>query len=77
MALANAMQLSVGSPLLLQEMGARAHATIKERFGQETQIDRLESFYEEAITMNGAAERVDARAIPRIAPQFAERLPAK
>jgi len=61
----------------LQEMGARARATIEERFGQETQIDRLESFYEEAITMNGTAEHVDARPIPRIAPQFAERLPAK
>jgi colanic acid/amylovoran biosynthesis glycosyltransferase len=76
-ALANAMQLIVGSPVLLQEMGARAHATIKERFGQETQIDRLESFYEEAITMNGTAEHVDARPIARITPQFAERLPAK
>ena len=62
---------------LLQEMGARAHAMIKERFGQERQIDRLESFYEEAITMNGAAEHVDARPIARITPQFAERLPAK
>src|SRR4029078_3626712 len=75
--LANAMQLIAGSPLLLQEMGARAHATIEERFGQETQIDRLESFYEEAITMNGTAEHVDARPIARIAPQFAERLPAQ
>jgi colanic acid/amylovoran biosynthesis glycosyltransferase len=76
-ALANAMQLIVGSPVLLPEMGARAHATIKERFAHETQIDRLESFYEEAITMNGTAEHVDARPIARIAPQFAERLPAK
>jgi len=37
----------------------------------------LESFYEEAITMNGAAELVDSRRVARIAPQFAERLPAK
>lgn len=76
-ALANAMQLIASSPVLMQEMGARAHTTIKERFEQETQIDHLESFYEEAITMNGAAERVDSRRVARIAPQFAESLPAK
>jgi hypothetical protein len=75
--LANAMQLIASSPVLLREMGARAHATIKERFAQETQIDLLESFYEEAITMNGTAEQVGARPIARIAPQFAESLPAK
>ena len=76
-ALANAMQLIASSPVLMQEMGSRAHTTIKERFEQETQIDHLESFYEEAITMNGAAERVDSRRFTRIAPQFAEGLPAK
>jgi colanic acid/amylovoran biosynthesis glycosyltransferase len=76
-ALANAMQLIANSSVLLKEMGVRAHATVKERFEQETQIDHLESFYEEAITMNGAAERMDSRPIARIAPQFAERLPAK
>jgi glycosyltransferase involved in cell wall biosynthesis len=76
-ALANAMQLIASSPVLMQEMGSRAHTTIKERFEQETQIDHLESFYEEAITMNGAAERVDSRRFTRIAPQFAESLPAK
>jgi colanic acid/amylovoran biosynthesis glycosyltransferase len=76
-ALANAMQLIAGSPVLLQEMGARAHETVRERFEQETQIDHLESFYEEAITMNGAAERVNSRQIARIAPQFAEGVPAK
>jgi len=76
-ALANAMQLIASSPVLMQEMGSRAHTTIKERFEQETQIDHLESFYEEAITMNGAAERVDSRRVARIAPQFVEGLPAK
>src|SRR6476659_857348 len=75
-ALANAMQLIASSPVLLQEMGARAHATVKERFEQETQIDHLESFYEEAITMNGTAEHVE-KPIARIAPRFAEGLPAK
>jgi hypothetical protein len=58
-------------------MGTRAHATVKERFEQETQIDHLESFYEEAITMNGAAAKVDAKPVARIAPRFAEGLPAK
>jgi colanic acid/amylovoran biosynthesis glycosyltransferase len=76
-ALANAMQLIASSPVLLQEMGERAHTTVKERFEQETQIDHLESFYEEAITMNGTAEQVDSRPVARIAPQFAESLPAK
>jgi len=69
--------LITSSPVLLQEMGARANAMVKERFEQGTQIDHLESFYEEAITMNGAAERVDARPVARIAPQFAESLSAK
>src|SRR5262249_60175007 len=41
-ALANAMQLIASSPVLLQEMGARAHTTVKERFERETQIDNLE-----------------------------------
>jgi colanic acid/amylovoran biosynthesis glycosyltransferase len=76
-ALANAMQLIAGSPALLAEMGVCAHAAVKERFEQETQIDCLESFYEEAITMNGVAERVDARPVPRVAPQLAESLSAK
>jgi colanic acid/amylovoran biosynthesis glycosyltransferase len=76
-ALANAMQLIGSSPVLLKQMGTLAHVTVKERFEQETQIEHLESFYEEAITMNGAAARVDARPVARIAPQFAEGLPAK
>ena len=76
-ALAQAMQLIADSPILLKEMGARAHIAVKERFDQETQIEQLESFYEEAITMNGAAKRIDARPVARIAPQFAEGFPAK
>ena len=71
------MQLIAGSPALVQEMGARAHVAVRERFEQEIQIDHLESFYEEAITMNGAAEQVDSRPVARIAPQFAESFSAK
>jgi hypothetical protein len=58
-------------------MGERAHSTVIERFGQDAQIDQLESFYEEAITMNGTSEPVKSRAVTRLAPQFAESLPAK
>src|SRR2546430_5116266 len=75
--LANAMQLITTSPVLLERMGERAHATVIERFELEAQIDQLESFYEEAITLNGAAESVTSKPIVRIAPQFAEGLPAK
>ena len=75
--LANAMQLITSSPSLLKQMGERAHSTVIERFGQDAQIDQLESFYEEAITMNGTSEPVKSRSLARLAPQFAESLPAK
>jgi colanic acid/amylovoran biosynthesis glycosyltransferase len=75
--LANAMQLITSSPGLLKEMGERAHAAVVERFEQDTQINRLESFYEEAITMNGAAEPVKSTAVTRLTPRFAESVPAK
>jgi colanic acid/amylovoran biosynthesis glycosyltransferase len=75
--LANAMQLITSSPPLFRQMGEDAHGAIAERFGQDAQIDQLESFYEEAITMNGAAEPVKSKLTVRMAPQFAEGLPAK
>ena len=75
--LANAMQLITSSPASLEKMGERAHAAVVERFAQDAQIDLLESFYEEAITMNGAAEPVKSRAVTRLAPRFAESVPAK
>jgi hypothetical protein len=75
--LANAMQLMTSSPDLLRQMGERAHSIILERFEQDAQIDRLESFYEEAIAMNDVAEPVKSKPIARLAPQFAEGLPAK
>jgi colanic acid/amylovoran biosynthesis glycosyltransferase len=75
--LANAMQLITSSPAVFKQMGERAHAAIAERFGQDAQIDHLESFYEEAIMMNGAAEPVKSKPKVRMAPQFAEGLPAK
>ena len=75
--LANAMQLITLSPDLLAQMGARAHSTVLERFEQDAQIDQLESFYEEAISLNGASEPVKSKPAARLAPQFAEGLPAK
>jgi glycosyltransferase involved in cell wall biosynthesis len=75
--LAKAMQLITSSPILLKKMAERAHATVVERFEQSAQIEQLESFYEEAIAMNGATEAVKARPIARFAPQFAEGLPAE
>jgi len=71
------MQLITSSPASLKQIGERAHAAVVERFGQDAQIDQLESFYEEAITMNGAAEPVKSRAVTRLAPRFAESVPAK
>lgn len=75
--LANAMQLITRSPDLLAQMGARAHSTILQRFEQDAQIDQLESFYEEAIRLNDASEPVKSKPVSRLAPQFAEGLPAK
>ena len=75
--LAKAMQLTTSSPALLKKMAERAHATVVERFEQAAQIEQLESFYEEAIAMNGVTEPVKARPIAQFAPQFAEGLPAE
>jgi glycosyltransferase involved in cell wall biosynthesis len=75
--LANAMHLITSSPGLLTQMGEAAHTTIAERFEQDAQIEHLESFYQEAITMNGAAEPMKSKPVVRLAPQFAETLPAK
>jgi colanic acid/amylovoran biosynthesis glycosyltransferase len=75
--LANAVQEIIRSPGLLRQMGARAHATVVDRFEQDVQIDHLESFYEEAISMNGASEPVKSKPVAQLAPQFAEGLHAK
>src|ERR1700751_1030925 len=75
--LANAMQLMTRSPDFLMERGARAHSTVVERFEQDAKIEQLESFYEEAISLNGASEPVKSKRIARLAPQFAESVPAK
>ena len=71
------MQLITRSPNLLIQMGARAHTTVVNRFEQDTQIDLLESFYEEAISLNGASVPVKSKPVAQLAPQFAEGFPAK
>jgi hypothetical protein len=71
------MQLITRSPDLLRQIGARAHVTVVERFEQDAQIDQLESFYEEAISLNGASEPVKSKSVAQLAPQFAEGVPAK
>ncbi len=76
-ALANAMQEITQVPGLLTEMGLRARAAVMDRFEQDSQIDQLESFYEEAISMNGAAEPARSKPISQLAPQFAEGVPVK
>jgi colanic acid/amylovoran biosynthesis glycosyltransferase len=75
--LAHAMQLITSSPALLKQMGEDAHSTVVERFEQDAQIDQLESFYEEAIAMNGAAEPAKSKPIVQITPQFAEQVRAE
>ncbi len=76
-ALANAMQEITRSPRALAEMGLYARAAVAARFGQEAQVDQLESFYEEAIAMKSAAEPAKSKPMTQLAPQFAERVPAK
>jgi colanic acid/amylovoran biosynthesis glycosyltransferase len=76
-ALANAMQEITSSPRVLTEMGLQARAVVADRFEQEAQINQLESFYEEAIVMNGAAEPAKSKLMTQLAPQFAEQVPAK
>jgi colanic acid/amylovoran biosynthesis glycosyltransferase len=76
-ALANAMQQIACLPGALREMGLRARAAVTDRFEQDGQIDQLESFYEEAIAMNGAAEPAKSKPVKQLAPQFAERVPVK
>src|SRR5260370_17353955 len=68
--LANAMQLITSSHGLFKQMGERAHAAVVGRFEQDAQIDQLESFYEEAITMHGPPEPVKPNPLPPLAPPF-------
>jgi glycosyltransferase involved in cell wall biosynthesis len=75
--LANAMEQITRSPGLLKKMGLRARDMVAERFAQKAQIHQLESFYEEAIRMNAAAEPEKSRRVAELGSPFAERVPAE
>src|SRR5438477_2404440 len=75
--LANAMEKIIDSPGIFKQMGLRARAAVTDRFEQEAQIDQLESFYEEAIIANGAAEPSKSKRVAELSPPFAEQVPAK
>ncbi len=70
--LARTMQEITSSPRILSEMGLRARQTVAQQFQQQTQIRLLESFYEEAIAVNGAEEPVKSKAMTSQVPQFVE-----
>ncbi len=76
-ALASGMQEITRSLGTVTEMGLRAREAVANRFEQQAQIDQLESFYGEAISMNGAAEPAKSRPITQLAPQFAEQVAAE
>src|SRR5260370_3743915 len=76
-ALANVMQEITRSPRALAEMGFCARAAVAARFEQEAQIDQLESFSEEAIAIDAAAQPAESKPMTQLAPQFAERVAAK
>jgi glycosyltransferase involved in cell wall biosynthesis len=76
-ALANAVQKIIDSPGLFKQMGLCGRAAVTDRFEQEAQIDQLESFYEEAIIANGAAEPSKSKRVAELSPPFAEQVPAK
>jgi colanic acid/amylovoran biosynthesis glycosyltransferase len=75
--LANAMEQITRSPGLLRDMGLRARDMVAERFAQKAQINQLESFYEEAIRTNAAAEPEKSRRVAELGSPFAERVPAE
>jgi colanic acid/amylovoran biosynthesis glycosyltransferase len=75
--LANAMREITHSFRRLKEMGLCARTLVAERFEQAAQIDQLESFYEEAIAINGSAEPAKSQLMPQLNPQFVAQVPVK
>ncbi len=65
------------SAQLCGEIGYRANLSIAENFGQETQIDQLESHYEEAIELASHGVMTAEAAIEPLPPRFAEELSLK
>jgi colanic acid/amylovoran biosynthesis glycosyltransferase len=58
--LAHAIQRLIDSPKLYRRMAERARQIVIDRFEQREQIRMLESFYEQAISSNGALEPAEA-----------------
>lgn len=75
--LANAMREITHSFRRLKEMGLCGRALVAKRFEQRAQIDQLESFYEEAIAINGSAEPVKSQQLPQLNSQFVAQVPVK
>lgn len=75
--LARAMREITNSPRALREMGLLAREDVAEHFEQEAQIQSLESYYEEAITMTAEVEPAKLDAVVPVPAQFGERVTAK
>ena len=68
--LAKTMQRLVSSRRLYRRMAERARQVVVERFEQREQIRMLESFYEQAISMNGSPEAAEAEEFAPLATQL-------
>jgi colanic acid/amylovoran biosynthesis glycosyltransferase len=75
--LARAMREITNSPRVLREMGLIAREEVVQHFEQEAQIQLLESYYEEAITMTAEVEPAKAESLVPLPAQFGERVTAK
>ena len=75
--LARSLKEIASTPGMLYEMGMRARGAVVSQFEQEAQARLLESYYEEAIVMRAAEERVNMEEASSLAPQLAERVAAK
>lgn len=75
--LARSMKEIASVPGMLCEMGMRARDAVVSQFEQEAQARLLESYYEEAIAMRAAEERVNVAGATSLEPQLTERIAAK
>ena len=75
--LARSMKEIASVPGMLYEMGMRARGAVVSQFEQEAQTRLLESYYEEAIAIRAAEERVNMEEAPSLAPELGERVAVK
>lgn len=76
-ALAESMKDIVRSPNTFREMGLLGSEDVAAQFEQNAQIRQLESHYEEAIALAGAAEKIEASSRPPVAAAISEEVAAK